>query len=78
MHGSMQVLNERHSSSRLGLPLGGIVTPVPVGTPAPSAAQHTPVRCAGCGSFVNLYSNVRCPSRTPLLSASTSPVACFT
>ena len=58
----MQVLNERHCSSRLGLPFGGIVTPVPAGTLTPPAAQHTPVRCASCSSFVNLYSNVCNPS----------------
>ncbi|KAK9807565.1 hypothetical protein WJX72_002839 [[Myrmecia] bisecta] len=54
---SSAVLNERHASSSLGIPLGALVTPLPEGA-SPPLLRRPPVCCSQCGAAINAYSAV--------------------
>ena len=41
-----------------GIPVGGLVTPLPVGAPAPPVLPRQPVSCGQCGAYVNCYCEV--------------------
>ena len=53
----LQVFNEKHASSHLGIPFGALITPaLPY---RPEKAQHEPVCCSSCDAYLNMYSEVR-------------------
>ena len=56
---TVQVFNEKHASSHLGIPLGAIITPS-LPHCQPKKAQHEPVCCSSCDAFLNMYSEVAC------------------
>ena len=41
-----------------GIPVGGLVTPLPVGAPAPPVLPRQPVSCRQCSAYVNCYCEV--------------------
>jgi len=62
-----QVLDEKRSAARFGVPVGALVTPVPSCeglAPLPLVRGRAPVVCSECGAFVNLYCKVP-PRRAP-------------
>ena len=60
----LQVFNEKHASSHLGIPLGAIISPS-LPHCQPKKAQHEPVCCSSCDAFLNMYSEVARPLRLP-------------
>lgn len=54
----VQVFNEKHASSHLGIPLGAVISPA-LPHCQPERAQHEPICCSNCDAFVNLYNEVQ-------------------
>ena len=52
----VQVFNEKHASSHLGIPLGAVISPA-LPHCQPERAQHEPICCSNCDAFVNLYND---------------------
>lgn len=53
----LQVFNEKHASSHLGIPLGAIITQA-LPDIQPEKALHEPVCCSSCDAYLNMYSEV--------------------
>jgi hypothetical protein len=53
----VQVFNEKHASSHLGIPLGAVISPA-LPQCQPDRAQHEPICCSNCAAFVNMYNEV--------------------
>ena len=60
----LQIFNEKHASSHLGIPLGALIAPA-LPQHRPEKAQHEPVCCSSCDAYLNMYSEVR--GRTSLV-----------
>ncbi len=54
----LQVFNETHASSHLGIPLGALIAPA-LPQNRPEKAQHEPVCCSNCDAYLNMYSEAR-------------------
>ena len=49
---------EKGGAEARGIPLGALVTPLPVGGPAPPVLPRQPTSCRQCGAYVNCYCEV--------------------
>jgi hypothetical protein len=61
----VQILNERYSASRGGIPLGAIVTPLPDFRAPVPVIRRLPASCPNCCSVINSYCKVIPPPPRP-------------
>ena len=65
----VQVLGQgsQRSKGSMGVPVGALLTPLPVGAPPPVLLPRRPTSCDRCRAFVNLYCKVSLKTLIPRL-----------